>query len=104
MTIIAELNSGYRVLLDNKSERCSNEHRIQKIGASYDLTKEECLKKCDAREECKYAFWTDQLCALYNSCQKRRLIDMPRYIGSVYEKGKSYYFWSLSIDYIKYRI
>ena len=79
------------------SERCSDEHRIQKIGTRYDLTKEECLKKCDAREECKYAHWTYQVCFLYNSCRKRKLIDMPRYIGSVYEKGKSYKAWSLSI-------
>ena len=87
MVIITEHNSGYRVLLENKSERCSNEHRIWKIGTDNDLTKEECLKKCDARQECKFVHLTDQFCTLYKSCEKRRPIELPRLIGSVFEKG-----------------
>ena len=84
----SELNSGYRIFHENKTGACSEDYRIKDIGPDNDLDKDECMKICDSREECKYAFQNNEnWCGLYRSCLKRRLnVDLDQ-LGYLFEKG-----------------
>ena len=75
-------------MYENKNEACSEEYRINDIGPDNDLSKEECMKICDSREECKYAFLNNEnWCGLYSLCLDRRLMLDLGQLGSVFEKG-----------------
>ena len=88
LILIIELDSGYRSFFENQNEACPEDHRVAGVPLRNDLSKEECLRRCDSNRYCKYASLNaENECALYRSCRPRILVKKLNQTVSVFEKG-----------------